>query len=152
MDYLPSETHKTLYKKISGMVADGKSYLEIAKLLLPNVSPYTAKGIIYRAHKKNSWTKDNEIRMMLGLPRFIFVQDNPTMKPAPICTACGQVHSIDRACEKHIIIKKIQEPRCRKWQDISTKELKWALENRHKPRWSMQIHHQIEPITARERE
>jgi hypothetical protein len=79
--YQPTETHKTLYRKISSMLRTGASYGEVGKMLLPDKDPDAAKQICYRLHKKNMVPKDNSIRMMLGLPRYFLVQENVVTSP-----------------------------------------------------------------------
>lgn len=43
-------------------------------------------------------------------PAWVYVHLNiPKYKPAPICTACGSVHSYDRACEMVVTVKPKRE-------------------------------------------
>jgi hypothetical protein len=64
-----------------------------------------------------------EKRTALGLP---------ATAPAPVCTACGQVHAIDRACVLRVTVR--AQPKARTtWRslwDIPTDELRQMLENR----------------------
>lgn len=65
-----------------------------------------------------------EKRIALGLPALV---------PASACTACGNVHTVDRGCEVEIVIKKKRRARTkapRDLFDIPTKRLRWMLENR----------------------
>ena len=101
--YKPTETHKTLYRKIQGLLnsADG-SYGKAAEILLPNLHKNGAKTIIWRFYKENIIPHNNEIRMMLGLPRYMYYQETEMGAP---CTVCGVPHVYDCDIEKTVLVE-----------------------------------------------
>ena len=64
----------------------------------------------------------NEYKARLGIPFETL---------APACSACGQVHAIDKACQKVVTVRKRKT--FKTWTDLfslSSKEVSWLLENR----------------------
>lgn len=58
----------------------------------------------------------------------------PETTEVPVCPIHGDAHTYD--CTKQTVKAKSEPRRKTKWRDVSTKELLWALANRHAPRWS----------------
>lgn len=103
--YIPTESHQTLYKKISKMRDMDISYEQIGVKLLPDEQTSVSKGIIWRCHKKNKWPTDNGIRMKLSLPKLITVQQIPgTLPQAPACPTCGGACMYDCGTQRPVTI------------------------------------------------
>ena len=98
--YKPTETHRTLYKKIKVLLnSDDGSYGKAAETLLPDLNKDAAKTLIWRFYKCNIVPRNNEIRVMLGLPRFMEYQETEIGTP---CQLCGVVHDYDCTKQKPV--------------------------------------------------
>lgn len=107
--YSPTETHRSLFEKIDHLTND-LSYAAIGRLLLQDKPTSSTKNIVWKIHKKNEFPKDNEIRMLLGLPRLVLRQENEVSE---ICPTCGGAHGYDCGQQRPTARPGTKPPRAR---------------------------------------
>ena len=93
--YTPAETPRSIYRKIVELLDNDKSWAQIGKALLPSLLESQSKAIVYRFYMHNDVPKNNEIRMLLGLPILKLQEYHPGTVQAIPCPTCGEVHPCD---------------------------------------------------------